>query len=418
LGPNQLASAERADRSQAKPAPVSVPDNGSTMVGPMFFNEDTFSVGNSCGENGCCSPWESFQGRPSCFRLSLGYLLWIIKDSNVPPLAATSPVGTPQSLAGVIGAPGTRVIYGGGEVDHNALSGGKFTLGFDLPWWQDWSFETSYFFVGRRVNEFSDASSVLARPITNIRTGNNESILVNYPGVFAGNINIEDRIRLWGVDAYFRKPIVGGQGWLEADWLVGYRYLELEQNLNITQQRNGLAGAPAGQVNVSSISSDRFGTRNQFNGLTLGIETECRWRRWTLGTSYKISLGNVHQTLHVEGSQVFIPGVTTQSIPSGILALPSNIGSYSRDSFTVVPEFGLKLGLNITQRLQLYVGYSFLYFGNVMRPGDQIDTDINRTQIVVPGSTTTPSGAARPIVPFRTTDFWAQGANFGLEFRY
>ena len=54
----------------------------------------------------------------------------------------------------------------------------------------------------------------------------------------------------------------------------------------------------------------------------------------------------------------------------------------------------------------------------VPRPGDQIDRAVNPTQL--PLSTAAPllTGLARPAPVLRDTDFWAQGINFGLEFRY
>ena len=48
---------------------------------------------------------------------------------------------------------------------------------------------------------------------------------------------------------------------------------------------------------------------------------------------------------------------------------------------------------------------------------DQIDRvlDVNQIPNFVPGP---PVTQVRPIVPFRQADFWAQGINFGLEWKY
>jgi hypothetical protein len=64
------------------------------------------------------------------------------------------------------------------------------------------------------------------------------------------------------------------------------------------------------------------------------------------------------------------------------------------------------------------VGYSFLYLSSVVRPGDQIDRVLNVTRIpnFVPGAV--PSGPLRPMPLIHDTDFWAQGINFGVEFRF
>lgn len=407
----------KTNDARSSVAPILV-DPGMA-AGPTFFDGDSVVVGEGNDENGY-NPWGPFTPRHSVLRLNMGYLLWFTKDANVPPLVTTSLAGTPLSSAGVIGAPGTRILLGGQDLDQSSLSGGKFTVALSLPRWPEWSFETTWFFLGQRLNDHgfgSGAFPILGRPITNLNTGDNDATLASFPGAFAGRIDVEDRVRLWGIEAYFRKMLFE-RSWIHLDWLVGYRHLQLEEGLRITEQHSGLAGAPAGQVNVGVLATDRFDTRNQFNGGMLGFETECRWRRWTFGTTYKLSLGSMHQAINVSGSQVFIPGTTTTTVGSGILALPSNSGEYSRSTFTVVPEVGLKVGVNITERLRLYVGYGIVYVGSVARPGDQIDTVVNRSLITVPGAPTVPTGAARPVVPFRTSDFWAQGANFGLEFRY
>ena len=100
--------------------------------------------------------------------------------------------------------------------------------------------------------------------------------------------------------------------------------------------------------------------------------------------------------------------------------LSGNIGSFSQDRFSVVPQVGIRVGYNITPNLRVYVGYDFLYWSSVLRPGDQIDRGLNELAIPNFGSQPgTPAGdPRRPMVPFRDSDFWAQGVNFGLEFRY
>jgi hypothetical protein len=79
---------------------------------------------------------------------------------------------------------------------------------------------------------------------------------------------------------------------------------------------------------------------------------------------------------------------------------------------------GINVGYQLTEHLRAFVGYSFLYWTHVARPGDQIDRAVNPTQL--PLSTTAPqlTGPARPAPVLRDTDFWAQGISFGVEFRY
>jgi hypothetical protein len=100
--------------------------------------------------------------------------------------------------------------------------------------------------------------------------------------------------------------------------------------------------------------------------------------------------------------------------PGGFLALPTNMGHFDRDHFAVVPEFGLHFGYQVTDHVRAFAGYTFLYWDNVVRPGNQIDLTVNPSQ--VPPHTLV--GAPRPAFAFQGSDFWAQGLDFGLEFRF
>jgi hypothetical protein len=72
----------------------------------------------------------------------------------------------------------------------------------------------------------------------------------------------------------------------------------------------------------------------------------------------------------------------------------------------------------VSPNLKVYAGYNFLYWSNVLRPGDQIDRTVDLTFVPNPPPGVPPSGQNRPTVPFTRSDFWAQGVQFGLEFRW
>jgi hypothetical protein len=63
--------------------------------------------------------------------------------------------------------------------------------------------------------------------------------------------------------------------------------------------------------------------------------------------------------------------------------------------------------------MRAFIGYDFLYLSSVARAGNQVDLRTNGSLI-----TPTPSGPSNPPFAFHGTDYWAQGVNFGLEFRY
>jgi hypothetical protein len=84
----------------------------------------------------------------------------------------------------------------------------------------------------------------------------------------------------------------------------------------------------------------------------------------------------------------------------------------------VVPEFNLNVGRQVTDSLRLFVGYTFLYMSNVVRPGDQIDTTVNTTQLPDYTGPGTLSGPARPAFTWRDTGMWVQGINVGAQLRF
>ena len=100
----------------------------------------------------------------------------------------------------------------------------------------------------------------------------------------------------------------------------------------------------------------------------------------------------------------------------GLLALPSTIGSRSRDRVAVIPVFGAQLGYQLTSHLRAYAGYTFLYWGEVVRAGDQVDLAVNPN--LLPPATQPVSGPLRPAPRFENTSFWAQGIDLGLELRF
>ncbi len=168
----------------------------------------------------------------------------------------------------------------------------------------------------------------------------------------------------------------------------------------------------------SFVITDQFMTRNQFNGTEIGVVWQGRRGWWSLDALMRLGIGNVKQTVTIGGSSVITQGNpgTTTTYGSGFLAQSTNIGTFDRNTFTMIPELGLTLGYQLTKRLRLTTGYSLVYWGNVVRPGDQIDLNVN-PNLLAPQETTvtTPN---RPQFRFVETDYYVQGLSFGGEFRW
>jgi hypothetical protein len=204
----------------------------------------------------------------------------------------------------------------------------------------------------------------------------------------------------------------------ELDFLAGYRYGRFAEDLSINSSTTIISRQGFFPFNTVIQAADMFGATNEFNGGEVGISATTRRCRWTMELLAKLALGSTRSRVSVNGSTVVsVPDQTPLTYPGGFLALPSNIpatGIYEQNNFSVMPELGLTVGYDLTCRLKFTAGYTFLYWSKVARPSDQIDTNINPSQL--PPSTL--DGLASPQFRFNTTDYWVQGVNLGLEYRF
>jgi len=366
------------------------------------FHGGMFGSGNSlCGDSLCdpCCPQ-----RPTMW-LNAAYLLWSVKGQDTPPLVVANPNAAP-----ILGNLGTSVVLGGDNLENNWRSGGRFQFGFWLPNDQ-WGFDFGYFYLGDRVESFklgSNGVPQIGRPFVNAANGLPFTELVAGGGV-VGGIQVDNAFRMWGLDAHLRKKVsCSPLGWCDA--FVGYRHLYLDEKLSITETPT-LAG-------TSFIVNDRFGTQNTFNGIDFGFQCERRIaEHWFVQVNARIALGNINQIVDISGDTTrSVAGGATTTAVGGFAALPSNIGKFQQNRLGVIPEVGVKVGFDVTQNLRVFAGYDVLWINSVVRPGEQIDPVINLGQVPFHGAPNT--GQARPAVLFNRSDFWAQGANFGLELRY
>jgi hypothetical protein len=134
---------------------------------------------------------------------------------------------------------------------------------------------------------------------------------------------------------------------------------------------------------------------------------------WTFDALIRLGVGNTRQRVTIDG-ETSINGAAAEK--GGLLAQNSNIGEYSRDEFSVLPQLDLTLGYQVTEQLRATFGYTFLYWSNVVRPGDHIDRRVDTAQL--PNGSATTVLADYPAFEFDNTDYWAQGISFGGEYRW
>ncbi len=348
---------------------------------------------------------------------------------RVPALVTTAENGTARAAAGVLGEPTTGILYGGNQdVLDSDRSGFRIRFGTWLSAFPNTGIEGEYVTLGDQTDSFFSQSTgdpILARPFFNVLTGLNDAELVAFPNVVTGSVSVDINSQFDGGAFRFRKQLCCSSGCCfsniacrnvpyssRLDFTFGYRFWELDESLVVREQLQTLGTANQGSFDIT----DRFETRNQFNGFDLGFVWQGRRGCWSMDALMRMAIGNSHQTVTISGNSTIVDNGVPSEFDTGFLAQRTNIGTFDRDRFAIVPEIGLTLGYQLTKRLRLTGGYSLVYWGNVVRPGDQVDLDVNPNLLAPEVAPFV--GALRPQFAFAETDYWVQGLSFGADFRW
>jgi hypothetical protein len=368
-------------------------------------------------------------GPMSRFYGSAEYLLWWVPGYAIPVLATTN---SNTALNGFLGEPGTTAIVGPGTLVGNPFSGVRARVGAWLNDCGTCALDTGFFYLPRHTGSAvvsSDQFPLITRPVfsPNFIPGTQTPIgetgeFVAVPGAFSGRATVLGDTQLWGLDVNVLKCLCSTCTGRTAVF-AGYRYLNLRENLTITENIT-VIGSGGGRIALTDpigtqvVVVDHFGTHNTFNGGQIGALYERSWGRWFLGARGSVALGDTHQILDISGFQLRErPGAAPMSFLGGLLAAGPNLGRFSSDRLSFVPELTLNLGYRITPNLRVYGGYNFLLWTNVIRPGDQIDRTVDLS-FVPNAPAVAPSGQLRPHPLFTQRDLAINGIQFGAEFRW
>ena len=361
---------------------------------------------------------------------------------HVPPLVTSGPSTTEP---GHLGDPTTTILFGNDSVNNDIRSGGRLRVGKWLDDCQTVAIEGEYAAVERSTTDYgiwSDGNPIVSRPFLDTSTTPPQERvqLVAFPGAVDGSINVNASTRFQSAGARLLFTAWQDQNcWCDpcngmmyhdtfrSQVIVGYRFLRLDDGLGVTEQLTvtGTATNPAAVPGTAFLVHDQFNTKNEFNGAEIGMHYEYHRNCWSLDFVPKIAVGSTHETVGINGftqstdptgaRTLFAGGLLSQG-PVSAANYPGNIGVYSRDVFAVVPELDANLGYQLTSHLKATLGYTFIYWSRVARSGDQVDLAVNSTFVPPPS---TPTGdTTHPKFAFQDTSFWAQGLNFGLEFRW
>jgi hypothetical protein len=360
----------------------------------------------------CCGPACDSHGQ---FWASAEALWWWVRGVNLPPLVTTSPPGTPVSQAGALGS---QTVFGGSDVNNDTRYGGRFELGYWFDKERTFGLEGSFFIlqgVGKSFFGNSNGDPILSRPYLDVTTNSPAAELVAFPGVVGGTVlGTANSGSLLGADALFRANICCGCCY-RLDAIAGYRFLSFNDSVGVTE--NLIASSVLIGPGTNFVVNDSFRANNDFNAFEVGLTGEARRGRWVITGLADLAIGRNDETVQINGSTtITVPGAAPVTYPGGLLALTSNIGTYHQSEWNVVPELGVRLGYQLNRHVMGYVGYTFLYWPEVARAGNQIDLNVNPN--LIPPIVGAPNGPLSPTFTFHESSLWAQGVDLGVEFRF
>ncbi|MFO0877652.1 MAG: BBP7 family outer membrane beta-barrel protein [Gemmataceae bacterium] len=371
------------------------------------------------GSTSCCPPpitacppvsaCPSVAALPACdqglglrFEADAEFLLWWLRPDGLPPLA----VATIFPEFG--GPPGVtrRTVLGDSHIGDNPNPGGRFAGRVFTE--QGIGFGVSGFFLDQSSQSTSlPAYPPLSAPIFNAATGQP----IDWPlvgGFNNGGVALDYSTTFWGLEgnAYFRAI---DESDFRLDFFGGFRFLQLTEGLTFSRQIFNQ------RLLFSLNGYDTFDTQNDFYGGQLGARAQFAYQHFVFSATGQVALGSTCSSVDIRGSNTFeLAGFDRETTPGSVFSQDSNIGHHTRSQLSIIPQINLAVGYRCFDWCTVSVGYDFLYWNRIVRPGEQIDRSFTFAQ----AGNAAAIGAARPAATLDATDFWAQGLTFSLLFAF
>jgi hypothetical protein len=203
------------------------------------------------------------------------------------------------------------------------------------------------------------------------------------------------------------------------DFVGGYHFSRLDDDLRIDTITRITPQTFGRQVDVH----DAFDARNEFHGGTLGLLGEVCRGPLTLSLLTKASLGNMNQEVTIAGnSAITDAGGNVSTFEGGILALPTNIGTYRHDEFAVIPEAQLRVTWSLTEHLDFALGYTVIFWSDLALAADQIELrdgmPVVNSEQWFGGPVPLPPDNVNPVLThIHDESLWLHGLSLGFTFR-
>ncbi len=341
-------------------------------------------------------------------------LLWRRGDLP-PPLVTTGPDDDPDT-AGEIGQAGTEVLFPNGSLYRDMSVGGRVTLGTWLDGRQCRSLVLRGWLAGEETAGFSADQTtvpVITRPFFNVTdniTPTQDSQTIAFPGRADGTIGVRASSEVYGADVSIRQFMYGKYG-ATVDFLYGYQYMRLDEDLHIASDSTSL-NADVAPVGSTFAIEDSFDIENEFHGAQLGMATRYRERCWSFNALAKVAFGSLARRSTLAGSTFVTNGPSESTTPVGLLVRDTNSGTSTDHTFGWIPEIDLSIGWQRWPCWEATFGYNIIAMTDAVRVSGVIDPEL-AVNLSDPFT-----GQASPQLGRRDKTFYLQGIHFGMQYVY
>ena len=375
-----------------------------------------------CDSLGCrTSPWYrrwsnsglSFR-RDRWFGSAELLLLWRRGDLP-PPLVTTGPDNDPNT-AGELGQPSTDVLFPSGAIHRDMSTGGRVTLGTWLDSRQCRSLVLRGWLAGEETTSFSADQTtvpVITRPFLNVTDGitpTQDTQTIAFPARAEGSIGVHASSEVYGADVAVRQFMYGKYG-ATVDFLYGYQFMRLDENLHISSNSVSL-DADVAPVGSTFAIDDTFDIENEFHGAQFGFATRYRECCWSFNALAKVAFGSLARRSTLSGSTFATNGPSESTRPEGLLVQDTNSGTFTDHTFGWIPELDLSIGWQRWPCWEVTFGYNIIAMTDAVRASGLIDPElaVNLADPI--------TGQASPQLQTQDTSFYLQGIHFGMQYVY
>ncbi len=359
---------------------------------------------STCGDPACseCGP-----GYPT-LNIRIGFPPLLRCDRLTARIEAATFWPTSQSLpplvrTDLIGVPGSTDLFGGTQNLNQSVQGLRGEFGWRFGVANCNTLQFRFFDAGAQSLTFDSPISSASSIVRPYQDGSQNPIVqdavsIKEPGVSNGSVLAHAFSDVQGGDILLKGL------WLKncdstTEWLLGYQNARLTDSIDVHSTT-----IPTGSTTLLELR-DQFRTVNQFNGATLGLSRILYSPRWSLGSMFKLGMGDLQRDVTISGFQKVGNAPATTN---GLLARSPANGVYSTNTFAFSPEVNVTLGYRLTRNIEATLGYNYLGLPKVARAGQQIDTVSDLDS----------ANPTRPRFILQESNFSLHSLNYGLQYRY